>query len=90
MIDAAVAPDAREQGAALTLFCASTALYPARWMPAWLQAISKITPLSYEVDRLRGVLLGRASNVALDFGALIVALLIGITAASALLPRLAR
>jgi ABC-2 type transport system permease protein len=59
-------------------------------MPGWLQAVSKVNPLSYEVDALRGLLIGAHAHVALDFGVLLVAALIGITAASSLLGRLAR
>jgi ABC-2 type transport system permease protein len=74
----------------MPLFFASNALYPTRLMPGWLQGISTVNPLSYEVDGLRGVLLGTSSNIVLDFAVLVVALLISITVASALLPRLAR
>jgi ABC-2 type transport system permease protein len=74
----------------MPLFFASNALYPIALMPVWLKAVTVINPLSYEVDGLRGVLLGTSSHVAIDFGVLIVALVIAITTASALLPRLAR
>ena len=79
-------------GQALTmpLFFASNALYPTHLMPAWLQVISKINPLSYEVDGLRGVLLGTPNTLALDVGVLVVALVAALSAAAALLPRLAR
>jgi ABC-2 type transport system permease protein len=79
-------------GQALTmpLFFASNALYPTRLMPGWLQVISTFNPLSYEVDGLRGVLLGTPNTLALDAGVLVVALVIAISAAAALLPRLAR
>jgi ABC-2 type transport system permease protein len=79
-------------GQALTmpLFFASNALYPTRLMPGWLQVISKINPLSYEVDGLRGVLLGTPNTLALDAVVLVVALVAALSAAAALLPRLAR
>jgi ABC-2 type transport system permease protein len=79
-------------GQALTmpLFFASNALYPTRLMPGWLQVISKINPLSYEVDGLRGVLLGTPNTLALDAGVLVVVLVVALSAAAALLPRLAR
>ena len=35
-------------------------------MPGWLQAISKVNPLTYEVDALRGLLIGVPTNLALD------------------------
>src|SRR5438309_1800752 len=56
------------QAITMPLFFASNALYPTHLMPAWLQAISAANPLSYEVDGLRGVLLGTPSNLSLDFG----------------------
>jgi ABC-2 type transport system permease protein len=77
------------QAITMPLFFASNALYPVHLMPTWLQAISAFNPLSYEVDGLRGVLLGTPSNLWLDFGVLVVALAAGVAAASALLPRLA-
>ncbi len=79
-------------GQALTmpLFFASNALYPTHLMPGWLQAISAVNPLSYEVDGLRGVLLGTPNNLGLDCIVLAGALVAAIWAAAALLPRLGR
>ena len=42
------------QASTVPLFLSSNALYPERFMPGWLQAISKVNPLSYEVSALRG------------------------------------
>ncbi|MFE2043717.1 ABC transporter permease [Streptomyces sp. NPDC059477] len=78
------------QAITMPLFFASNALYPVAIMPGWLQAISKANPLSYEVDALRGLLIGTPSHLALDFGVLAVAAAVGIAAASSLLGRLAR
>ncbi|MGP4100169.1 ABC transporter permease [Nonomuraea sp. KM90] len=78
------------QAITMPLFFASNALYPTTAMPGWLQAISAINPLSYEVDALRGLLLGIPAHLPLDFAVLLVAAALGITAASALLGRLAR
>ncbi|MEV7283566.1 ABC transporter permease [Streptomyces sp. NPDC093252] len=78
------------QAITMPLFFASNALYPVDIMPGWLQAISKVNPLSYEVDALRGLLIGTPSHLALDFGVLAVAAAVGIAAASSLLGRLAR
>lgn len=58
-------------------------------MPGWLQAASKVNPLSYEVDALRALLIGMPANLWLDAGVLVVATVAVITAASLLLPRLA-
>ncbi|MEV7086960.1 ABC transporter permease [Streptomyces sp. NPDC093085] len=78
------------QAITMPLFFASNALYPVAIMPSWLQVISRINPLSYQVDALRGLLLGTPSHLALDYGVLLFAAVVGIAAASSLLGRLAR
>ena len=78
------------QAITMPLFFGSNALYPVSIMPGWLRAVSKVNPLSYQVDALRGLLLGTHAHVALDFAVLLVAGALGITAASSLLGRLAR
>ncbi|MGW2857199.1 ABC transporter permease, partial [Streptomyces sp. NPDC001215] len=78
------------QAITMPLFFGSNALYPVAVMPGWLQAISKINPLSYQVDALRGLLLGTPAHLPLDFGVLAVAAAMGVTSASSLLARLAR
>ncbi|MFF0226853.1 ABC transporter permease [Streptomyces sp. NPDC004629] len=78
------------QAITMPLFFGSNALYPVSVMPGWLQAVSKVNPLSYEVDALRGLLLGTPAHPGLDFGVLAVAAALGIAAASSLLGRLAR
>jgi ABC-2 type transport system permease protein len=78
------------QAITMPLFFGSNALYPVAVMPGWLQVLSKINPLSYQVDALRGLLLGTHSHLLLDYGVLLLAGVLGITAASALLGRLAR
>ncbi|MFG1615851.1 ABC transporter permease [Nonomuraea wenchangensis] len=78
------------QAITMPLFFASNALYPTTAMPAWLQYVSAVNPLSYQVDALRGLLLGVPSHLPLDFAVLFAATAIGITAASVLLGRLAR
>lgn len=59
-------------------------------MPGRLQVVSEVDPLSYQVDALRGLLLGTPAHLALDFGVLFVAAALGIAAASSLFGRLAR
>ena len=78
------------QAITMPLFFSSNALYPEKLMPGWLQAISKVNPLSYEVNALRWLLIGIPTNLALDTGVLVVATVAGITVSSLLLPRLAR
>ncbi|MER8232473.1 ABC transporter permease [Streptomyces sp. NPDC094049] len=78
------------QAITMPLFFASNALYPVALMPGWLQVVSRANPLSYEVDALRGLLIGTPSHLLLDFGVLCFAALAGIVCASALMGRLAR
>ncbi|WP_329569772.1 ABC transporter permease [Kitasatospora sp. NBC_01266] len=78
------------QAITMPLFFGSNALYPVALMPGWLQAISKANPLSYQVDALRGLLIGTHAHLPLDFGVLALATVLGITAASSLLGRLAK
>jgi ABC-2 type transport system permease protein len=74
----------------MPLFFASNALYPVAIMPHWLRILSKINPLSYEVDALRGMLIGTHAHYGEDLFALVLAVAVGITAASSLVGRLAR
>ncbi|WP_019972440.1 ABC transporter permease [Mycobacterium sp. 141] len=78
------------QAITMPLFFASNALYPVDIMPGWLRWLSTVNPLSYEVNALRGLLIGTPTNWALDVSVLIVAAVLGIAAASALLRRLVR
>jgi ABC-2 type transport system permease protein len=41
----------------MPMFFASNAIYPIALMPAWLAAIARINPLTYEVDALRALML---------------------------------
>ena len=78
------------QAITMPLFFSSSALYPEQIMPGWLQVISRCNPLSYEVDALRGLLIGTPAHLGLDLTVLVAATVAGVTAAAALLPRLAR
>jgi ABC-2 type transport system permease protein len=74
----------------MPLFFASNALYPVELMPPWLQAVSHVNPLSYEVDALRGLLLGTSAHLVADFAVLVGSAFVGIVVAARLLDRLAR
>jgi ABC-2 type transport system permease protein len=78
------------QAITMPLFFSSSALYPAKIMPTWLQVVSTCNPLSYQVDALRGLLIGTPAHLGLDLTVLVVATVAGVTASAALLPRLAR
>jgi ABC-2 type transport system permease protein len=63
----------------MPLFFASNAIYPISLMPDWLQAISRINPLTYEVDALRALMVSggvSAFGVGVD-----LLVLVGTTAA---------
>jgi ABC-2 type transport system permease protein len=77
------------QAITMPLFFSSSALYPIKVMPGWLQVISRINPLSYEVEALRGLLIGTPADMPLDIVVLVAWTLASIIAASLLLPRLA-
>jgi ABC-2 type transport system permease protein len=75
----------------MPLFFASNAIYPLSMMPEWLHAISKVNPLTYQVDALRGLMIqGGASafGFAHDFGALAVAFAVLVAIATYLYPRI--
>ena len=78
------------QAITMPLFFSSSALYQEKIMPGWLQAISKCNPLSYQVDALRGLLIGTPAHLGLDLLVLVIATVLAISASAALLPRLAR
>jgi ABC-2 type transport system permease protein len=46
----------------MPLFFASNAIYPLSMMPGWLQVVSQINPLTYEVDALRALMLVGGSS----------------------------
>jgi ABC-2 type transport system permease protein len=78
------------QAITMPLFFGSNALYPVDLMPSWLKVLSHVNPLSYQVDALRGLLIGTPAHLGLDFGVLAAATAAGVAVASALLGRLAR
>ena len=77
------------QAITMPLFFSSSALYPTTVMPGWLQAVSKVNPLTYEVEALRGLLIGTTTTLWLDTVVLVCATIASITCAALLLPRLA-
>jgi ABC-2 type transport system permease protein len=78
------------QAITMPLFFGSNALYPVELMPGWLQAVNRVNPLSYQVEALRGLLVGAPARLPLDVGVLIGATVLGIAVAAAMLPRLTR
>lgn len=82
-------------GQALTMpiFFASNAIYPIRLMPAWLQVVSRLNPLTYEVDGLRTFMLRNGATtigIGKDFMVLIVAFSLLVMSAARLYPRMSQ
>jgi ABC-2 type transport system permease protein len=76
----------------MPLFFASNAIYPISIMPTWLQVISHINPLTYEVDALRALMLeGSTSSygVGLDVSILVLATALLVYIGGRLYPRVA-
>jgi ABC-2 type transport system permease protein len=78
------------QAIMMPLFFASNALYPVALMPHWLQVLSYANPLSYQVEALRGLLVGTPARLLLDAVVLAGAAIVAVIVAASLLPRLAR
>jgi ABC-2 type transport system permease protein len=58
----------------MPIFFASNAIYPLSLMPPWLSVVSRINPLTYEVDALRALMLTRGTSdygLLADFGILL-------------------
>jgi ABC-2 type transport system permease protein len=69
----------------MPIFFASNAIYPLSLMPPWLNVVSHVNPLTYEVDALRSLMLTHATSdygLPLDFAvmAAVTAVLIAIAA----------
>ena len=75
----------------MPLFFASNAIYPISIMPGWLQVISRLNPLSYEVDALRALMIKNGTSsfgIDVDFSVLIAGNLILVILAARLYPRI--
>lgn len=75
----------------MPLFFASNALYPIEMMPDWLKTLSKINPLTYQVNALRNFMITGSSTVyelANDFAVCILAFLILVVIATKIYPKI--
>ena len=62
----------------MPIFFASNAIYPVAMMPAWMQVVARVNPLTYQVDALRGLMLtGGTAQFGLPLD---LAVLVGVTA----------
>ena len=76
----------------MPLFFASNAIYPIALMPRWLQVVSHVNPLTYEVDALRGLMVvGGTSlySLQLNLGVLLAATTLLVVIGSRVYPRIA-
>ena len=74
----------------MPLFFASNAIYPVAIMPQWLQIVSRINPLTYEVDALRGLMIAggvSAMGLPLDFGVLLGATALAVIIGARMYPK---
>src|SRR5271170_6830359 len=73
----------------MPLFFASNAIYPLSLMPPWLRVVSKVNPLTYQVDILRNLMIvgGMSSfGMGVDFGVMVLALALMVGIATRLYP----
>ena len=74
----------------MPLFFASNAIYPISVMPVWLQTISHVNPLTYQVDALRLLMITGGTTVyglPLDMGVLLGTTVFLVILAARLYPR---
>ncbi len=74
----------------MPLFFASNAIYPISIMPSWLQAISEVNPLTFEVDALRSLMvIGGVTvyGVLVDIAALLAVTAVLVIVAAKLYPK---
>lgn len=75
----------------MPLFFASNAIYPLTLMPLWLRSLSRVNPLTYQVDALRSLMIvgGLSSfGLALDFAFLAGAVAVLVAIATHLYPKI--
>lgn len=76
----------------MPLFFASNAIYPIAIMPAWLQVIARVNPLTYVVDGIRMLMLYNAQidlgSLGVDALVLLVITTVLVTICSVLYPRI--
>jgi ABC-2 type transport system permease protein len=74
----------------MPLFFASNAIYPIALMPEWLRVVSRVNPLSYEVDALRALMLqngASAFGLPTDFAVLLGTTIVLVVVGAYLYPR---
>lgn len=74
----------------MPLFFASNAIYPIGLMPEWLRVLSRVNPLSYEVDALRALMLQSGVStfgLPTDFAVLLLTTAVLVVVGAYLYPR---
>ena len=74
----------------MPLFFASNAIYPIGLMPEWLRVVSRVNPLSYEVDALRALMLQNGVStfgLPTDFAVLLITTAVLVAVGAYLYPR---
>lgn len=75
----------------MPLFFASNALYPIEMMPNWLQNVSLLNPLTYQVNALRNFMItGQATiyDLSIDFGVGIFSFIVLVIIATRVYPKI--
>lgn len=75
----------------MPLFFASNALYPIDMMPHWLQVVSILNPLTYQVDALRNFMITgavSAQDLILDFAVIFISYVVLVWIASRTYPKI--
>ena len=75
----------------MPIFFASNAIYPLSPMPDWLRLVSRVNPLTYQVDALRALMLPggtSAFGLGVDVSVLVGTLVALVWTAARLYPRM--
>lgn len=75
----------------MPLFFASNALYPISRMPEWLQTVSNLNPMSYQVDALRFLMIRNEISqfgLATDFGVTFAIVIVLLAIAAPMYPKI--
>jgi ABC-2 type transport system permease protein len=75
----------------MPLFFTSNAIYPLSMMPSWLRSISRMNPLTYQIDAIRSTMIEGGQSVfglGVDFAVMVAILVLLIAIATRLYPNI--
>jgi ABC-2 type transport system permease protein len=75
----------------MPLFFTSNAIYPLSMMPSWLRSISKMNPLTYQIDAIRSAMIVGGQSIfglGVDFAVMLAILVLLISIATKLYPNI--